>query len=116
MESVETAEQEGLLKFGSSQVGLEPTTLRLTVAAASITAGCCDCLWSAEVPYLQGSGQYRRLLPFTTLFYVGSFAFPFDLANLCYHPLFPVGIRLITTLCHGFQVRGWGSAYRSAST
>jgi hypothetical protein len=32
------------------QVGLEPTTLRLTVAAASFDAGCCDCLRSAENP------------------------------------------------------------------
>jgi hypothetical protein len=34
------------------QVGLEPTTLRLTVAVASFTAGGCDCLRSVETPCL----------------------------------------------------------------
>ena len=38
------------------QPGLEPKNLRLTVAAASFTAGCCDCLPCAETTCLQGSG------------------------------------------------------------
>jgi hypothetical protein len=30
------------------QVGLEPTTLRLTVAAGTIATGCCRCLLITE--------------------------------------------------------------------
>jgi hypothetical protein len=32
------------------ELGLEPTTLRLTVAAKLISADCCGCLWSAPNP------------------------------------------------------------------
>src|SRR5262249_61878186 len=60
------------------QVGFEPTTLRLTVAAASIDAGCCDCLPSTEARANQGFGAHARLLGITAIFYWGSFAFPFD--------------------------------------
>jgi hypothetical protein len=44
--NLDSAESGG---FGlAPQVGLEPTTLRLTVAAGGFTTVRCDCLLSAE--------------------------------------------------------------------
>jgi hypothetical protein len=50
------------------QVGLEPTTLRLTVAAASFTAGCYDRLPSGEITGLRAFQRDRRLLWFAAIF------------------------------------------------
>ena len=56
------------LKTLAPQVGLEPTTLRLTIAAASFTAGCCDCMGSAETAPNRAFRHpllYCGLLPFS---------------------------------------------------
>jgi hypothetical protein len=42
------------LKGMAPEVGLEPTTLRLTVAGKPFTADCCDCILSAYDAGLRG--------------------------------------------------------------
>jgi len=76
----------GRTKVLAPQVGLEPTTLRLTVAAGSITTNGCDCLRIIENKALTFILSRTRSLSITAIFYQGSFAFPFDLLRVPAQP------------------------------
>ena len=58
------------------QVGLEPTTLRLTVAGKPISTDDCGCIRSARNGRLSGVPRSIRVRPFTSVCCSGSPVFP----------------------------------------